>query len=342
MATIKDVARRAGVSVGTASHVLSGKVPVSDQLRKRVEKAMAALDYHPSHIARSLSIRRTHTIGIVVPDITNPFFPQIIRGVESVAAKFGFSTITFNTDDQVDREREALSFLRSRRVDGILLVIAPGRNDGSHIKAIIKAGIPVVCLDRLPRSISVDSVSVDNFSGAREAVQHLISMGHQHIAIITGPLSLKNARDRVRGYKSALREAGIPSSAERILEGDFREETGLRISRDLFISGRQRPSALFVSNNLMALGALQGLSELGLKCPDDFALASFDGFIFPDVFRPTLTTVVQPAYEIGVRGAEILLQRLNGELKSDPLHIELSTELRIKESSLRLFNKVPA
>lgn len=335
MPTIKEVAKRAGVSVGTASHVLNGNVPVSEELRKRVEKAIAELDYHPSQVARSLSIRRTHTFGMVIPDIANPFFPQIIRGVESVVTKSGFSLITFNTDDQLQREKEALTILRSRRVDGILLVIAPGRRDNSHIARAIDAGIPVVCLDRQPPGrLTLDCVSAANFSGSRDAVRHLIAMGHRDIAIVTGPLSLKNALDRLKGYKAAFAEAGLPVPEQRIKQGDFRQETGQRICQEMFSSGTRWPSALFVSNNLMAIGALEGLSDMGLRCPDHFALASFDGFVFPDAFHPTLTTVVQPAYQIGARGAEILMQRLENDLADDPVRIELPTELRLKESTL--------
>ena len=338
MATIKELARKAGVSVGTASHVLNGKVAVSEELRKRVEAAIAELDYHPSQIARSLSTKRTHTLGIVIPDIANPFFPQVIRGVESVVTKAGFSLITFNTDDQVQREKEAMSLLRSKRADGILLVIAPGRRDNSHINKVLESGIPVVCLDRLPGRLAVDCVSADNFSGSREAVRHLIAMGHRDIAILTGPLSLKNALDRLKGYRAAFDEAEIPVPEDRIVQGDFRQETGERIAQEMFSPGKRWPSALFVSNNLMAVGALEGLTRMNLRCPDDVALATFDGFAFPDAFHPTLTTVVQPAYDIGARGAEILIKRLNGTLSSEPVRIVLPTELRLKESSLRAYS----
>lgn len=334
MPTIKEVAKRAGVSIGTASHVLNGTVPVSDRLRKRVEGAVAALDYSPSHVARSLATSRTHTIAAVIPDITNPSFPQVIRGVESVVAKAGYSILTFNTDDRIEREREALAFLRSRRVDGILLVIAPGRNNGSHIQGVLNAGIPIVCLDRIPSGIPIDSVSADNFGGAKAAVQHLVAQGHRDIAILTGPLSLRNARDRLKGYKAALREAGIPISPEWVATGDFHEETGARLCRNIFAKGKRRPSAIFASNNLLMLGALETLAQLGLRCPADVAFVSFDGAIFPDVFRPTITTVVQAAYEIGVCGAELLLRRLHNEHAPEPVRVELPTELRIKESSV--------
>lgn len=334
MPTIKEVAKRAGVSIGTASHVLNGTVPVSERLRKKVESAVAALDYSPSYVARSLATSRTHTIAAVIPDITNPFFPQVIRGVESIVAKAGYSILTFNTDDRIEREREALAFLRSRRVDGILLVIAPGRNSGSHIQGVLNAGIPVVCLDRIPSGLSVDSVSADNFGGAKAAVRHLISQGHRDIAILTGPLTLRNARDRLKGYKTALREAGIPISPEWVATGDFHEETGARLCRNIFAKGKPWPSAVFASNNLLMLGALETLAQLGLRCPADVAFVSFDGSIFPDVFRPTITTVVQAAYDIGVCGAQLLLQRLSNKGHSDPVRIELPTELRIKESSL--------
>ncbi len=299
---------------------------------------MSDLDYHPSHIARSLSTKRSHLLGMVIPDISNPFFPQMIRGVESVVTKAGFSLITFNTDDQAQREKDGLSLLRSRRVDGILLVIAPGKSDGSHIKRTLDAGIPVVCLDRIPSRLAVDCVSADNFTGSRDAVRHLIAMGYRETAIITGPLTLKNARDRLKGYKAAFTEAGLTAPPGHIIEGDFRQETGARICQELFLRGRRWPSALFISNNPMAVGALEALSRINLRCPDDFALVTFDGFVFPDAFHPTLTTVVQPAYEIGVRGAEILIQRLHRELPADPVYVELPTELRLKESSLRTYS----
>jgi LacI family transcriptional regulator len=336
MATLREVAKRAGVSAGTVSHVLNGSVPVSRPLKKRVQDAIAALDYHPDYVARSLKTGRTSTIGIIIPDITNPFFPQMVRGAESVLWREGYSLITFNTDDQLERERQVLSLLRSRRVDGVLLVIAPNRGDVCHIQGTLDAGIPTVCLDRKPQGLDgVDTITVDNVAGAKECVGHLIAMGHREIAMLTGNLTLANARDRVKGYKAALREAGIPVVPELIKEGDFREGTGFRLCHEAFASKHHRPSALFVSNTLMTMGALEALSRLGVHCPQDVALAAFDGFQHPDVFRPAITAVVQPVYEIGRLGAELLLWRLGDGAHAATVHRQLKAELKVRESSLR-------
>jgi len=332
MATLRQVAKRAGVSVGTVSNVINGRVAVSPDLRQRVDDAIAALDYQPDQVARSLKTGRTRTAAIVVPDITNPFFPQIVLGAERALTRQHYSLITFNTDDNLEREKQALSLLRSRRVDGVLLVIAPSR-DVTHISRTLDAGIPVVCLDRKPKGLdNIDTVTVDNFSAAKECVSHLVAMGHREIAMFTGTLTLANARDRVKGYKAALRESGISIQPELIKEGDFRQETGYRLCLETF-AGNRRPSALFISNTLMTLGALEALNKLGLRCPEEVALASFDGLPLPDLFRPAITAVIQPAYEIGRLGAEQLLQRLGNASHAAPVHVELPTELKVRESS---------
>ena len=303
------------------------------ELRQRVEASIRALDYHPNHIARSLKSRQTQTLGMVISDITNPFFPLVVRGAEDAASKNGYFLITFNTDDRIDRERQVLSLLRSRRVDGILLVVAPNPGDASHIKAVVDEGIPVVCLDRIPNTPkSLDSVSVDNAKGAQMCVHHLIMRGHTRIAVITGSLALWNARERLAGYETALAEAGIEVDRSLIAEGDFREETGLRLGKNLLLR-HNRPTALFVSNGMMTLGVLAALEEMGLSCPEDIALATFDDLPVANVFRPRLTAVAQPCYQIGYQGAELLLQRIRSELPQKPVHIRLEPELKIREST---------
>ena len=257
----------------------------------------------------------------------------MVRGAEDAASKNGYFLITFNTDDRVERERQILSLLRSRRVDGILLVVAPDTGDGGHIKAVVDDGIPVVCLDRIPNTIdNLDSVSVNNVKGAQTCVQHLIMRGHRRIAIITGALPLKNARERLAGYEAALTEAGIEIDRTLIAEGDFRQETGLRLGKDLLLRNK-RPTALFVSNGMMALGVLEAMDEMGLSCPEDLALATFDDLQVANVFRPRLTAVAQPGYQIGFQGAELLLQRIRGELQQEPVHIRLEPEVKIRDST---------
>jgi LacI family transcriptional regulator len=291
------------------------------------------LNYNPSHIARSLSVKRTNTLGMVITDITNPFFAQMIRGAEDYALKQEYLLITINTNEQLDREQQVLSVLRSRRVDGILLVVAPNGGDASHIHTTLEAGIPIVCIDRVLNGIALDSVAVDNVKGSQTCVRHLIERGHRRIAIITGSLSLENAKGRLLGYELALREAGIKPNPELILRGDFREATGYRLGKELLLR-QERPTAVFLSNGVMTMGFLRALYETGRSCPGDIAFATFDDPEPPTIFRPQITAVAQPAYEIGAVAAELLIQRVQGKVKSAKrIAIRLDPELKIRESS---------
>lgn len=335
MTTIKDVAKRAGVSVGTVSNVLSGSANVAAERRARVYAAIESLDYHPNYIARSLKARSTKTLGLIISDITNPFFPQVVRGAEDSAFQHGYLLITFNTDDQAEREKQILSLLRSRRVDGVLLVVAPSADgDVSHIRKTEESGIPIVCLDRIPPGVALDSVSVDNVAAAQLCVRHLISRGYRRIGIIAGGLILQTARDRLDGYKAALREAGIEIDPELILEGNFRQTTGYRLGKSLLLR-HNPPTALFVSNGMMAAGVVQALEEAGFRCPGDMAMVCFDDLPFSDVFKPHLTSLAQPAYQMGYEAAQLLIQRLQGKIKSrKSVTIRLVPELKIRESTI--------
>ncbi len=333
MSTIKEIAKRARVSIGTVSNVINGSAAVSLRRRERVLAAIRELDYHPNHVARSLKLKQTRMLGMVISDITNPFFPQLVRGAEDAALKHGYLLITFNTDDKIDREKQVLAVLRARRVDGVLLVVAPSSGNETHIRDAIKAGLPTVCLDRLPTGVNVDSVSVDNAGGTRTCIEHLLNMGHRKVAIITGPSTLQTARARLQGYLEALKKAKISPKVELIREGDFHVESGYNLGRELLASG-ERPTAVFVSNNTMALGVLRAMEDLGLTCPEDVAIAMFDDFPMAETFRPRLTAVAQPAYSIGYRGAELLIQRIEKKRElPKPVKIHLATELRIREST---------
>jgi LacI family transcriptional regulator len=337
MSTIKEVARKAAVSVGTVSNVISGAVPVSPELRDRVWSTVRQLGYEPDHVARSLKLRRTMTLGMIISDITNPFFAQLVRGAEDAALEHNYLLLTFNTDERPEREDYVLSVLRSRRVDGILLVVAPGKDRRAHITETRKSGTPIVCLDRLPPGVKVDSVTVNNIRAARDCVRHLVGQGHRKIAVITGSLTLQTARQRLRGYERALSEAGIPADPRLVRHGDFRAESGHKTALEL-LSSPERPSALFVSNGMMALGALKAIEELGLRCPEDVALAVFDDLPVAEVIRPQLTSVAQPAYLMGYRGAEILMQRIaekKGKKKAvKTINLRLLAELKVRESTV--------
>lgn len=333
MATIKEVAKKARVSVGTVSNVISGSVPVSAGLKNRVLAAIKALDYHPDHVARSLKTKATKTLGMVISDITNPFFPQMVRGAEDAAWKRGFLLVTFNTDDRIERERQVLSVLRARRADGLLIVHAGDSADISHIETCIKAGIEVVCVDRIPSGIDVDTVTVNNTEGVRQGVRHLVEMGHHRIGMLIGSLELDISRQRLRGYEIALQQAGIAVDPGLVMHGDFREESGRQMTLKLLSRGN-RPSAIFSGNAMMAVGALRAFNELGLHCPDDIALATFDEIPFSYVLRPQVTGVAQPVYQMGYQAAELLINKLeHPDRHTEPVHVILEAELRVRDSS---------
>lgn len=335
MATIKEVADLAGVAVGTVSHVITGSVPVSEPLRRKVWAAIRELDYHPNHVARSLKTSKTRTLGIIVPDMTIPYFPKVIRGAESAARKRGYSLIAVNSDDDGDRQRDLLSLLRSQRVEGILLVMAAAPTPVHLIAKMVEAGVRLVCLDRIPDRVDVDCVSVEDTDAAWIGVEHLLSEGYRRIAVVTGPQSLKNERQRLLGYKQALERAGIPLDDELVWIGNLRPEDVAVMCRERL--GREpRPDAIFCTNGPTGIGALRALRDRGLRTPEDIAFATVDELTVEDLFYPSITTVVQPAYEIGARAAEILLNRIeNGAPGDESVMVRLRAELKIGQSSRR-------
>ena len=334
MSTIKEVAELAGVSIGTVSHVIGGSVPVSVELRERVLAAISKLDYHPNHIARSLKTRRTRTLGIVVPDMTIPFYPQVIRSAEAAARALGYAVIAVNSDDSTTRQKEVLSLLRSQRVDGVLLVIASGQGSEVQVRKLIASGMPIVCLDRLPDGVEVDSVCVEDSPAAEMAVSHLISRGHRRIAIVTGPLTLRNERERLAGYKSALKRVGIKPESSLIWESKLQaDDVKARCERHI-VRAPGRPTALFCTNGVTGLGALRCIVACGLSTPEDIAFVTFDELNADDVFRPGITSVVQPAQEIGSQAAQILIDRIKNGLGSRRrVEVRVPATLKIRESS---------
>lgn len=330
MSTLKQVAKKAHVSVGTVSNVVRGTAHVSPDLRERVLVAIRELEYYPGAVASDM-VKQTCMLGMILPDITNPFFPEIMRGAEDRAYERGYLLVTANTDERIEREQKVVSALRSRRVDGIILAAAPGK-DTRHVRAAIEAGIAVVCIDRSASEIDTDAVLLDNAGGAQRCVQYLIRAGHRRIAIITGPLSVQSARERFNGYRDALEEAEIKIAQNLIQEGDYRKDSGYTLGRKL-AKMRGRPSAIFVCNSMMTLGVLEAFEKAGIECPKDIALATFDRSSESSSIHPRLTTVVQPGYEIGSRAATILMDRVEGRLKGAFLTVRISPTLTVGEST---------
>ena len=334
MPTIREVADLAGVSVGTVSHVITGSVPVSEPLRLKVQAAIRRLNYHPNHVARSLKTSRTRTLGIIVPDMTISFYPQVIRGAEMAARQRHYSLIAVNSDDDGERQKELLSLLRSQRVEGILLVIAAAQTPVTQISRIIEAGIPVVCLDRIPDRLPVDSVSVEDIDAARMGIEHLVAAGSRRIAIATGPLSLKNERRRLMGCRQALIEAGLPVQDELVWEGNLRLDDVAALCGERLRYAAARPDAILATNGPTGLGVLRALRDCGLKTPDDIAFVTFDELTVADLCTPAITTIEQPAYDIGFRAAEILLQRVEERsARNGSITLRLPATLKVRGSS---------
>lgn len=330
MSTIVQVAKRAGVSVGTVSHVMRGTARVSPALRKRVFTAIRELEYYPGAVAPD-AVKQTCMLGMVLPDITNPFFPEMMRGAEDRAYERGYLLVTANTDESIVRERGVVSALRSRRVDGILLAASPGA-DTRHIRAAMENGISLVCVDRTAKGIETDAVLLDNVRGGQRCVHHLIRSGHREIAIIAGPLAVQSARERYQGYRDALQEAEIEIPRRLILQGDYRKESGYKLAKRL-ARMRNRPSALFVCNGVMTTGVLEAFDELGIQCGRDITLATFDDLAVGKLLHPHLTTVIQPGYEIGSRAATMLMDRIEGKLKGSFQTIRLAPTLIAGEAT---------
>ncbi|MCU1237453.1 MAG: transcriptional regulator, LacI family [Candidatus Solibacter sp.] len=336
MPSIKKVAEIAGVSVGTVSHVITGSVNVSEPLRLKVQAAIRELNYHPNHVARSLKTSRTRTLGIIVPDMTISFFPQIIRGAETAARKRGYSIIAANSDDDGERQKELLSLMRSQCVEGILLVIAAAPTPQSQITRIMDADIPMVCLDRIPDRVSVDSVSVEDVDAAQMGVSHLIERGFRRIAIVTGPMSLRNERRRAQGYRQALEAAGIAVDESLIWHGTLHLDEVAALCRERLCNPKGRADAVFCTNGHNALGVLRGFRDCGLETPRDIGFVTFDELTVDDLFTPSITTIVQPAYEIGCRAGEILLDRIEGVATQEgSITVRLPATLKVRASSQR-------
>jgi DNA-binding LacI/PurR family transcriptional regulator len=310
--------------------VLSGTVPVSKRLKERVLDIIHQLDYHPNHVARSLKINRTKLMGMVIGDLGDPLSPPLVRGAEDAAWRENYLLITLNSGDKVERERELLSALRSRRVDGILLVAANDR-DAKHIRALKASGIPIVCLDRELQGLGLDCVVVDNVAAARECVAHLIAAGHRRVGILNGTLDVPIARERMAGYREALTSAGLSFDESLTESTGFDAVQGYAAGRKLLDHPRP-PTAIFAAAFTLAIGLLQAIRDANLRCPEDVAIAVFDDPQYSEIARPALTAVRQPLYEMGRAGVELLLKRIE-EPHRRRTRMVFKTAFQIRESS---------
>ena len=330
--TMRDVARLAGVSVATVSAVINGTANVSEIRTKRVREAMEALDYYPDHVARSLKVGHTSVVGMVVPDITNIFFPEVIRGVEAAAWEQGYSVILCDSNEDPEEERHHLDTLFSRRVDGVLIACSDPSAGYEHL---MRRRFPIVFVDRIPRGLTHGGVSTDNVGAGERATNHLIELGHERIAFITGRLGLSPHYGRLEGFRRAMQARGLPVRQEYLREGDLQVDTGRRLGLEL-LALNPPPTAVVSSNNKMLLGLMGAVAQLGFACPEDVSMVGFDDSVWTEHFTPGLTVIAQPSYEIGTTAFSMLLSRIqlkDGETIEEPDLKLFPAELRIRNST---------
>jgi LacI family transcriptional regulator len=330
MATVRDVAKLAGVSPITVSRVINNAGYISEETRKRVEEAIRLLGYVPNTLARSLRLHQTNTLALVLTDITNPFWTTVVRGVEDAASDAGYNVILCNTDESEVEQEKYLNVLLQKRVDGVLLV--PVRCTRETVQVIQSQNVPLVVLDRHIPGVEVDSVRGDSEGGAYELASLLVAQGHRKIALLSGPQGVSSADDRVTGYKRALAEDGLDSLDELIYYGEFTQQSGFEMMQRV-LAVTPRPTAIFAGNNFITMGAFKAMREAGLKVPDDIALVSFDDLPVELIIDPFFTVASQPAYEMGKLATELILARLAGQAPAACQEIILPTEIIIRRSS---------
>lgn len=330
--TMADVARLAGVSISTVSAVVNNKGNVSPPLTKRVQDAVEALGFRPHAGARGLRLGKTHIIGMVMQDIANPFFVEVMRGVEDVAAQNGYEIMVCDSNGQPDLEIKRLNALYAQRVDGILL--APSDSYTAREILLRKYG-PIVYVDCVPIKADVLCVVTDNFEAAYEATRYLIGLGHQRIAVISGRVVHSTIIDRVDGYRKAMQEANLPIRQEYLTEGNSRIDSGYHFGL-ILMNSPEPPTAIFTLNNRMTLGILQAIRELKVPCPERVSILSFDDSDWAAVSNPALTAIQQPTYEMGKRAMQLLVESMNSTgngSEPGPRQILLKSTLQIREST---------
>ena len=329
MANIKDVALHAGVSVTTVSHVVNGTRFVSEVVRQRVEAAVRELDYVPSAVARSLKHNTTHTFGMVIPNNSNPYFAEIIRGVEDRCFAAGYNVILCNSNDDPERQAAYLRVLAEKRIDGLIFVVT-----GSD--AVVRATLggintPLVLLDREVSGVSGDLVEVNHVLGSQMATRHLLELGHPRVACISGPPGLSPSSQRRAGWKDALEKAGVERTESDLARGDFTARGGY-LAMQALLKRRPRPTAVFACNDLMAFGALTAAREAGIAVPQQLSIVGFDDIDLAAFSAPPLTTVAQPKKQIGTVAADLLLDRVSNA-RTDNRQMILDPELRVRAST---------
>jgi LacI family transcriptional regulator len=330
-ATIKDVAKYTGLSIATISKYINGG-NVLHQNKKAIEEAIKVLDFTVNEMARGLKTNKTKTIGILIPNLEQTFCTSIVSNVENILLKQGYSTIICDYKEDPVLEGEKLRFLVNKMVDGIILMpMGDGEDDQSIIQGVIDDGVIVVLIDRVLKNVECDVVLVDNLNAAYAAVEEFIIRGHKRIGIITGPEDVYTSEERLKGYYRVHEDYLMDVHEELIKKGDYKIDSGYDFLKEL-ISMDEPPTAIFITNYEMTLGAIMAINESNISVPNDLSLIGFDNLELARVVKPPLSIVIQPMQSIGRTSAEILLRRLNGDMSNFPSTSRLKAELLVKGS----------
>jgi len=330
--TITDLAKRLNLSASTVSRALRNHPDISEETKKKVAKAARLANYQPNLIAQSLQNRRSNNIGVIVPEIRNRFFATVISGIEDLAYESGYTIMVCQSNDRSEREIINTRALAANRVAGMLISTSQETTNFDHLEQIIYQGVPIVLFDRVVEELEVPKVVVDDFNGAYRAVSHLIETGRRRIAHLTGSNSLYISRKRREGYEAALRDHDLPVRGEYIIYGGYHEEDG-RSGAMKLLELEELPDGLFAINDPVALGAFLHLQDQQVRIPEQIGVVGFSDNPNASLVRPALTTVNQPAYDIGKTAAAILLDILNGTREKQDITITLETKLVIREST---------
>ncbi len=333
MSTIHDVAGRAEVSSATVSRYLNNSGYVGKKTRVRIEQAIDEMQYVPNSLARSLHSKTTHTLGLLLPDIVNAFWTGVARGVEDEAREWGFNVILCNTDSDLTKQKDYISILLQKQVDGLVYVPLSRESHASleNLLQVERHGVPFVVLDAPVEGIAADTVLVDSRRAARELIHYVIDCGHKRIAFLTGHKGHFTAEERLTGCFEALAEAGIQPDPDLIYYTTYDEPGGYQMASRL-LKVIPLPTAIFTGNNMIALGTIKALREAGLRVPQDISLVCFDDIPQASLIDPFLTVASQPAYEIGQCGTRMLLQRISGQAPAEPQTVVLPAEIIVRKS----------
>jgi DNA-binding LacI/PurR family transcriptional regulator len=330
MSGLKNVAKLAGVSVATVSRVLNGEEVVKEKTKTKVLEAIKKLNYKPNRVAQRLRTTRktSKLVGLLIPDIQNPFYVDVIRGIEEYAYANNAAVIIGNFSQDEKKEKLYLDILKSESVDGF--VVAPSNEKDQYVKQLIQDGFPIVCIDRGLKDVDVDLVKVDNQQGVFKAIEHLIKLGHKRIGFIVGNPSIPTSQERLDGYHQAMKQYGIEIDASLLLGEKSDYESGTRLTARL-LDLENPPTAIFTGNNLLTLGALEVINQRGLRIPEDVAIIGFDDVYWANSLNPPLTAVRQPGFEIGKKAMELLMQRIQSP-DAATLDVIFKTELMVRKS----------